>query len=209
MFSGIVSGLGQVERALEPGAAELVVTAPAGWLQPEVGESVAVNGCCLTVAELQGRRLHAQVIPETRRRTNLGRLRPGDLVNLEASLALGQRVGGHLVSGHVDGTGVVVAVEAEENATWVGLSIPSDLARYCVPRGSVALDGCSLTLVGVGEAAGGEAEIRVSLIPHTLAHTVAGRYRLGSVVNVEVDGIARLVERLLGPHRSRQASEVA
>ncbi|MGH7612073.1 MAG: riboflavin synthase [Candidatus Dormibacteria bacterium] len=201
MFSGIVEGLGVVRQAPSRSRADLVLELPEGWAQPELGESVAVNGCCLTVVEAGEGRLRAELTPETRRRTTLGRLRAGQPVNLEASLALGQRVGGHLVSGHVDATGQVAGLEREGNATWLQVEIPGELARYCVPRGSIAIDGCSLTLCEVAEdAAGARAWVRVSLIPHTCEHTVAGRYREGERVNVEVDSLARLVERLVGPH---------
>lgn len=200
MFSGIVSVVGQVESVPldRPGA--LRIAHPDGWGQLRIGDSVAVNGCCLTVVGREAALLAAEVMPETLRRTNLGRLPAGGLVNLEAALTLGAPVGGHLVSGHVDATGEVLAVEAEQSAVWVSLRVPQEVGRYCVAQGSIAIDGCSLTLVEVDDDSGGWARIRVSLIPHTVASTVAAGYRPGTVVNLEADSVAKLVERLLAPH---------
>lgn len=199
MFSGIIGALGEVVSAVAGEDRALVVSHPSGWGNFSLGDSIAVNGCCLTVVQHEADRVTVEVMPETLRRTNLGRARPGDRVNLESGLALGTPVGGHLVSGHVDGPGRVIAVEPEANAVWLTLAMAPELGRYCVAQGSIAVDGCSLTLVSVADRPEAT-EIRASLIPHTLEWTIAGEYAPGAVVNLEVDAVAKLVERLLAPH---------
>ncbi len=209
MFSGIVTALGQVASPLRPGDPTLRLAHPLAWGHLAPGDSVAVNGCCLTVVAASPEQARVDVVPETLRRTNLGLLRKGDRVNLEAALGLGEAVGGHLLSGHIDGTGRVLGLEPEGNAVWLTLELEARLGRYCVPQGAIALDGCSLTLVEVADE-GPATRLRISLIPHTLASTIAAAYRPGTVVNVEVDSLAKLVERLLEPHLARAgAGEVA
>lgn len=195
----MVSALGRVESLPRSFQGELVVTHPSGWGKLGLGDSVAVNGCCLTVVRWDQDRVALEVMPETYRRTNLGLLEPGSAVNLEAPLALGDPVGGHLVSGHVDAVGEVVGLDPEENALWLNLRVPPPVGRYCVPQGSIAVDGCSLTLVTVTDRGRDGSELRISLIPHTVKTTAAAGYRPGSVVNLEVDQLARLVERLIRP----------
>jgi riboflavin synthase len=199
MFSGIVTAVGEIESVPRDLPGALLIAHPEGWGSLQVGDSLAVNGCCLTVVRREPGRVAAEVMPETLRRTNLGALAVGDRVNLEAALELGAPVGGHLVSGHVDATGQVLAVEPEQNAVWVTLRLPGSVGRYCVPQGSIAIDGCSLTLVSV-EDHGAETRVRISLIPHTVASTVASGYAPGTVINLEADSMAKLVERLLDPH---------
>lgn len=179
-----------------------MIVHPPGWGNLAVGDSVAVNGCCLTVVRREESRIAVEVMPETMRRANLGQLEIGGLVNLEAALALGAPVGGHLVSGHIDATGEVAAVEREQNAVWLTIRVPAEVGRYCVPQGSIAIDGCSLTLVTVEDARDGSAVVAVSLISHTVQTTVAAGYRPGVVVNLEADSVAKLLERLLAPHLS-------
>lgn len=200
MFSGIVSALGRVESVPEAFQGALVIGHPRAWGNLGIGDSVAVNGCCLTVVSAETDRLAVEVMPETMRRTNLGRLGPGARVNLEVALALGAPVGGHLVSGHIDATGEVIELEEEENALWLKLRVPPEVARYCVPRGSIAVDGCSLTVVGVSDCRDGSGLLRLSLIPHTVKATLAAGYAPGVTVNLEADAVARLVERLLTAH---------
>ncbi len=201
MFSGIVSMLGTVEATAAPGMERLVISHEGGWSELRPGDSVAVNGCCLTAIDASDISVSVEVIPETLRRTTLGSLAKGQRVNLEAALQLQSAVGGHLVSGHIDSTGEVLDIRSESNAVWLRIAVPSDVGRYCVPQGSVAVDGCSLTLVSVQDLADGSAVIEVSLIPHTVAVTIAGGYRRGSLVNLEADQVAKLVERLVAPHR--------
>jgi riboflavin synthase len=188
VFTGIVEELGRVERAPRgPGGGRLVVAASLGGTAPGVGESVAVNGVCLTVVESGQGFFSADVSTETLRRTTLGELERGELVNLERPLRLSDRLGGHLVQGHVDAVGVV-----RRAAPDLVVAVEPRLTRYLVEKGSVAVDGCSLTVVEV--LADG---FRVAVIPHTAAVTTLGRRRPGEHVNVEVDVLAKYVEGLL------------
>jgi riboflavin synthase len=189
LFSGIIEDLGTV-RARTPGRIEIVPRSPFANL--EVGESVAVNGACLTVASASVDGFVADVMPETFHRTTLGELTEGGTVNLERALRLGDRVGGHMVSGHVDATGIVTALREDANARWVTIATPSDLIELVSEKGCIAVDGISLTVVDVFEAA-----FTVSLIPLTLSATVAGAWRVGTTVNLEIDLIARYVARTL------------
>ncbi len=159
------------------------------------GDSIAVNGVCLTVRETAGGGFTADVMPETARVTSLGRLRPGDPVNLERALRLGDRLGGHLVTGHVDGVGEVLGRQPLDNAFILDIAAPPQVARYLVPRGSVAVDGVSLTVVSHTEDG-----FRVSIIPHTAESTTLGRVRRGDPVNLEADLVGKYVARLLEPH---------
>ena len=188
MFTGIVEALGTVRHAGN-GRIE-VEAAMAASLRP--GDSVSVNGACLTVTSAAGQRFSADVMPETLRRTGLDTLRDGSPVNLERALAAGDRLGGHIVSGHVDGTGTVYALRDESNARLVVISAPASLLPMIATKGSVAVDGISLTVVDVEGS-----RFSVSLIPHTLRSTTAGAWVEGSVVNLEADIVARYVRRLL------------
>ncbi|HZD73643.1 MAG TPA: riboflavin synthase [Actinomycetota bacterium] len=203
MFTGIVEGLGRVlglELAADGSGARLEVDAP--WLVGGlgVGDSVAVDGCCLTVTELRGEGFAADVMAESLRRTALGRLRPGDAVNLERPLALGDRLGGHMVQGHVDGLGVVLERRplgegpGGEQSEEFRIGLDPDLGRYVVYKGSIAVNGVSLTV-----AATGPGWFAVALIPHTLAVTNLGGLQRGDEVQLEVDVLAKYVERLLEP----------
>jgi riboflavin synthase len=189
MFSGIIETLGTV-AARTPGRIEIVPRTPLTDL--EIGESIAVNGACLTVASTSGAGFWADIMPETWHRTTLGELTDGATVTLERALRLGDLVGGHLVSGHVDGTGIVTALREEANARWVTIATPDSLIELIAEKGCIAVDGISLTVVDVLEAA-----FSVSLIPLTLAATVAGAWRVATNVNLEADLIARYVARIL------------
>jgi riboflavin synthase len=190
VFSGIVEDLGTV-RARTSGRIEIAPRAP--FTSLEIGESVAVNGACLTVATVSDNGFVADVMPETWHRTTLGGLTEGSTVNVERALRFGDRVGGHMVSGHVDGTGIITAMRADSNARWATIATPGDLIELVSEKGCIAVDGISLTVVDVFEAA-----FTVSLIPVTLSATVAGAWRVGTTVNLEVDLIARYVARTLG-----------
>ena len=184
MFTGLVEELGTV-AARDGGCftfAARVVTEDA-----KVGDSIAVNGCCLTVLDVGDGCWQASAVDETLSRTNLATLAPGDRVNLERPLRVSDRLGGHLVTGHVDAVGEVVSPAPD-----LVVRLPADLLRYVVEKGSVAVDGCSLTVAGVDAD-----RFRVAVIPHTAAVTTLGRRQAGDRVNVEVDLVAKYVERLL------------
>ena len=201
MFTGIVEGTGVVAGlavAPDGGGARLEVEAPwlAGGLRP--GESMAVNGCCLTVAQATAAGFAADLVAETLRRTALGTLTPGARVNLERPLALGGRLGGHLVQGHVDGVAAVLERKRVGDGEEVRIELPPDLERYVVGKGSIAVDGVSLTVAGVGPG-----WFAVALVPHTLEVTTLGRRRPGDLVQLEVDVVAKYVERLVQPWADR------
>ena len=188
MFTGIVEERGRVETM---GSGRLVVDAHTVVRDSEVGASVSVNGVCLTVVERTDTSLRFDLSEQTLERTCLGDLRPGEPVNLERPVTLVARLGGHLVQGHVDGVGQVTRVEVDgSGGAHVSIRIPGELSRYVVERGSIAIDGVSLTIAAVDDD-----EITVALIPHTLAVTTLGLAAPGRRLNVEADVIARYVER--------------
>jgi riboflavin synthase len=201
MFTGIIEGTGTVAglAAADDGSgARLEVDAP--WLAGRLalGESVAVNGCCVTVAEATAAGFAADLHAETLRRTALGGLAAGAVVNLERPMALGGRLGGHLVQGHVDGVARVLERQPVGDGEEVRVELPPGLERYVVEKGSVAVDGVSLTVAGVGDG-----WFSVALVPHTLAVTTLGRRRPGDLVQLEVDVVAKYVERLVQPWTDR------
>jgi riboflavin synthase len=200
VFTGIVEELGEVVALEEFGdAARLIVRGPLVTAGAAVGDSIAVNGVCLTVTGASAGTFSADVMGETLSRSGLGALGAGSAVNLERPLRLGGRLGGHIVQGHVDGTGTILERRPGEHWDVMRIAVPLPLARYVVEKGSVAVDGVSLTVsaLGVG-VTGGPDWIEVSLIPETLARTTLGRKQPGETVNLEVDMIAKYVERLLG-----------
>jgi riboflavin synthase len=194
MFTGIVERMGIVAEAADAGGKRRF-TIEAGSLAAalQVGDSVAVNGVCLTAIEVAGDRFTVEAVDETLARSNLGGLRAGSAVNLERPMRADGRFDGHLVQGHVDGVGSVRSITPEGASFRVWIDVPSGLRRYLAEKGSVAVDGVSLTVSGV-DAAGCE----VVLIPHTLEVTLLGARRPGDAVNLEVDVVAKYVERLLG-----------
>ncbi|MFC1935419.1 riboflavin synthase [Chloroflexota bacterium] len=189
MFTGIVEEMG---RVMEATPTRLVIQAHVTLDGTRVADSIAVNGACLTVVDIQGDTLAVDVVPETLRRTNLGDARPGDLVNLERSLALGDRMGGHMVQGHVEATARVISLEPEGEAVNIGFHAPPEIMRYVVPKGFIAVDGISLTVVQYNPSS-----FTVTVIPYTREQTVLGSRRVGDRVNLETDVIARYVERLV------------
>ena len=193
MFTGIVTHLGKVSAARSRGGLlELEITAPEIARELHRGDSVAVNGVCLTATETSRKRFSAQVMGETLARSTLEKLRKGAAVNLELPARLSDRLGGHLVQGHVDGVVRVVRVEDGDGARRLWFQAPDDVLRYLVRKGSVALDGVSLTVVDVGRTT-----FQVALIPHTLNETTFGDLKVDSTVNVEVDVVSKYVERLM------------
>lgn len=193
MFTGLVEETGRViEVQLEERSAKLTVSAPLVHEGLKLGDSVAVNGCCLTVIGQEGNRLTFDAVPETLIRTNLGALCPGERVNLERSLQVGARLGGHFVQGHIDGVGMVLALTPDENAVVMEIGIPILLRRYFVEKGSVCVDGVSLTV-----ASALSASFTVWTIPHTRAVTTLGDRQIGDRVNLECDLLGKYIERLL------------
>lgn len=193
MFTGIVQELGTVE-SLTGDADGVHITLRAAAVAPSVGvgDSVALNGCCLTVTGVEGSLLHFDAVPETLSRTSLGQLAPGTPVNVEPALRAGEPLGGHLMQGHVDGTGVVRSVEPDGEGSRIRIDAAPELVRYCVEKGSVAVDGVSLTVASVSATS-----VEIALIPHTLVATTIGWVAVGQRVNLEVDVLAKYVERLL------------
>lgn len=194
MFTGIIQTVGTlVAQTPTGGDARLTIEAPGLDLaNTAIGDSIAVNGVCLTVTDLAGDRFSVDCSAETLRLTTVGQLAPGSRVNLEPALTLATPLGGHLVSGHVDGLAIVDARRSEARATEFWLRVPPELARYVAKKGSLAIDGVSLT---VNEVSG--TRCRLTIIPHTLEATIMGEYRPGRQVNLEVDLMARYLERLL------------
>ncbi len=199
MFTGIVEELGVVEGIEEQSdAIRLTVRGPHVTSDASLGDSIAVNGCCLTVAVRENESFTADVMRETLEKTSLGILEVGSRVNLERAVTPQSRLGGHIVQGHVDGTGSVMRREPSEHWELVEIGLPGDLARYLVPKGSITVDGISLTVVEISRGtADKDASFTVSLIPETLARTSLGFKQPGDPVNLEVDVIAKYVERLL------------
>jgi riboflavin synthase len=193
MFTGIVEELGTVAGVEDQGdAIRLTVRAATVLGDAGLGDSISVNGCCLTVATRTDDTWTADVMQETLDKTSLAGVRPGDRVNLERAVTADKRLGGHIVQGHVDGVGEVLSRTPSEHWEVVEVSLPPTLARYVVAKGSIAVDGVSLTVVDVADD-----RFTVSLIPETLARTTLGSRRPGDRVNLEVDVLAKYVERLL------------
>ena len=227
MFTGIVEELGQVvalehSAALEARSARLSVRGPVVVEGTRTGDSISVNGCCLTVSELSDGVFVADVMAETLQRTGLGALAPGSRVNLERALRPGDRMGGHIVQGHVDATGTLLARHHEERWDVLEISVPDDLMRYVAVKGSIAIDGVSLTVVdvvdsatgadganGAGESGGASSGcLTVSLIPETLRRTTLGIKRVGDPVSLEADVMSKYISRCVSWCASRDISGV-
>jgi riboflavin synthase len=205
MFTGIIEGLGTISAIHASGKGRhLTVTADFDLLQSRIGDSIAVNGACLTAVEIGGRRFVADVSPETLDRTTFGKARIGERVNLERALRLSDRLDGHLVSGHIDGVGTIDQKKNAGNAVIVVINVPESLSRYMIQKGSVAVDGISLT---INQCSTGNFE--VSIIPHTAGLTTIGVKSAGAPVNIETDMIGKYVERFLLPHRQPRTPETA
>jgi len=193
MFTGIIREIGKVERAQRIGGGlRITVHAPKSASELKVNDSVSVNGVCQTVIECNDTRFTVEAVEETLSKTTLANLRDGSLVNLELPLRLDDRIGGHLVQGHVDGIGTVASVHELLNSWLVTIDVPQEFLRYVIPVGSIAIDGVSLTIASLRQS-----QITVSLIPHTLEETTFKSLRAGSKVNLEFDLIGKYVERLV------------
>jgi riboflavin synthase len=193
MFTGIVEQIGRVESVSETDTGNRLVIEGPGLGELPIGASLSVNGVCLTAVATGPDRVSVDVVPETLRRTNLGAVHAGSEVNLERPMPANGRFDGHIVQGHVDGVGAVAAVTAEDGGVVMEVGIDEALRRYVVEKGSVTIDGVSLTVAGLTE--GG---FTVALIPHTLAVTTLGLRKEGDEVNLEMDVLAKYVERMLG-----------
>lgn len=192
MFTGLVQTLAEIaDVRSEPPGKRLCVRAPEIAATAKLGDSIAVNGCCLTVVGAENGVLSFEAGPETLKRTNLGELRSGSQVNLECSLAVGERLGGHFVTGHIDGVGAVARKDQDGEWTTMWFAFPVELGRQIASKGSIAVDGVSLTLVDVERD-----RFSVQLIPHTLAVTTLGRRAVGDRVNLETDLLAKYVQKL-------------
>jgi riboflavin synthase len=193
MFTGIVEEVGTV-ASIRKGAHSCVLTVNASKVLEDVhlGDSIATNGVCLTVTSFTPSSFSADVMHETLNRSSLGALRPGSLVNLERAMLAGGRFGGHIVSGHIDGTGTIASVNADDNAVWYRIETAPQVLRYIVEKGSIAIDGISLTVAKVDATS-----FSVSIIPHTRAQTNLAKKGPGSIVNLENDCVGKYVERLL------------
>jgi riboflavin synthase len=196
MFTGLVQGLGTV-AAVEPTAdgVRLAIATPLGRELAQ-GDSIAVNGVCLTAIEPSNGTFAADVMNESLRRSSLAEVGPGSEVNLELAMRAGDRLGGHIMQGHVDGVGTISAIAADGFARVVTVTAPAELLRYVVEKGSIAIDGVSLTVSAVDDET-----FSVSLIPETLEKTILGGAEVGKPVNLEVDVLAKYVEKLVGAHR--------
>ncbi|MAL49038.1 MULTISPECIES: riboflavin synthase [unclassified Methylophaga] len=194
MFTGIIAAVGQL-KSLESRGGDIrlhIDPAKLDLTDVKLGDSIAVNGVCLTVVEMASRSLQFDVSQETLQRTSLGQLKKGSEANLEKALAVGDRLGGHMVSGHVDGLGEVISKTASARSWQYKIKVPTELERYIAEKGSITIDGVSLTVNGVFD--GG---FDINIIPHTLEETIIKHYQTGTRVNLEVDLIARYLERLL------------
>jgi riboflavin synthase len=201
VFTGLIEEVGVVRRIDHTHhSAQIRIAADRVLDDVKLGDSIAVNGACLTVVSFAGGEFVADAVPETMRRTNLGRLQSGARVNLERALRLGDRLGGHIVSGHVDGVGVVRDITREGIATVFTIEAPADVMRYVVEKGSICVDGVSLTVMDTRETT-----FRLSIIPHTGEHTALQYARVGQWVNLECDLLAKYVEKMLA---GREAAPV-
>lgn len=198
MFTGIIEEIGTVRR-IEHGAkgARLTIQAKTVLEDTRIGDSIATNGVCLTVVSMTGDSFSADVMAESLRRSSLGTLQGGSPVNLERAMAANGRFGGHIVSGHIDGTGTIASQKREDNAVWVKIKTPAPLLRYIVEKGSIAIDGVSLTVAAVTDT-----DFSVSIIPHTGTQTILLGKKPGDPVNLECDVIGKYLEKLTAPHKT-------
>lgn len=204
MFTGIIEELGTAVSVKKGGQSSAVRIGASKVLKDiHTGDSIAVNGVCLTAVTFDGHGFWADVMNETFEKSSLKSLKPGDPVNLERAMKAGGRFGGHMVAGHVDGTGTVTSVEQDDNAVWFTVAAPAEIMRYCIGKGSIALDGISLTIANIGDE-----WFQVSVIPHTLKETVLGSKKPGDPVNLENDMIGKYVEKLMNPVKKEKSSAI-
>lgn len=194
MFTGIIEEIGKVKGIKEGEKSSVLIIEAKDVLEGTIiGDSISVNGVCLTVTELLSNSFQVDVMAETLDRSNIGQLAVNQELNLERALNLEKRLGGHIVSGHIDGTGTIQEYREDDNAVWVTIAASSDLLRYIIEKGSIAVDGISLTVAQVDESS-----FAVSIIPHTAEQTILLKKNVGDTVNIECDMIGKYVEKLLG-----------
>lgn len=210
MFTGIIEEIGTV-KSIKRGVKSITLEIAAETVMAgtRVGDSIATNGVCLTVTTLTACGYTADVMPQTMRATALGALKAGSRVNLERALTLQTRLGGHIVSGHIDGTGTVVRREQDDNALWLWIEAPANIMRYLIEKGSITIQGVSLTVAKVAESSqsNGSGQFAVSLIPHTQNATTLHAAKVGDAVNLENDVIAKYVEKLISPAQEGKGME--
>lgn len=202
MFTGIVEELGTVSNIKQSGEAmELTIHANSILSDVKLGDSIAVNGICLTVTSFTASSFTVDAMPETMKSTSLCMLKPRSKVNLERAMAANGRFGGHFVTGHIDGVGTIVSKKQHFNAIYYKIGIPNDLLRYCLQKGSVAVDGTSLTIFDIDESS-----ITISLIPHTVSESIIGEKVAGDIVNIECDMIGKYIEHFISKPAKRGSS---
>lgn len=193
MFTGLIEDIGIIQNVIKSAkSAKITILADNILKGVKLGDSISTNGVCLTVTEFTSNRFTVDVMAETMRKSNLHKLASGDKVNLERALKIGDRLGGHMVSGHIDGMGVISKYENEDNAVWVTISTSEEILKYIIYKGSIAIDGVSLTVAFVDEK-----EFRVSIIPHTKNLTTLIKKKVGDMVNLECDMISKYIEKII------------
>lgn len=200
MFTGLVEEIGKIKKIDKSGnSAKITISANKILKEVKLGDSISTNGVCLTVTKFTGNEFAVDVMPETMNRSNLGDLKTGSKVNLERAMQVGDRFGGHIVSGHIDGVGYITNLKNEDNATWISIEINAGILKYIVEKGSVAIDGISLTVAYVDEKI-----FKVSLIPLTKEETTLLSKGIGEKVNIECDVIGKYVERLMNFNKKEE-----
>jgi len=203
MFTGIIEEVGVLQEFnIGNGFGVMVIKCNNILDDTRIGDSIATNGVCLTVKEKTSNLFKAEVMGETLAKSNLGSLKVGDKLNLERALRLSDRLGGHIVSGHIDGVGKIVSVKEENNGTWFTISAPKDVLKYIIYKGSIGIDGISLTVAYVDDEV-----FKVSVIPHTLDNTILPHKKVNSVVNLECDLVGKYIEKLFGGKNANEETE--
>ena len=202
MFTGIIQDIGII-TSIKKGSKSQVMTIDTSILEDvNIGDSIAINGLCLTVTSLKNTQFSVDIMAESLRRSNLGKLQVGSKVNLEKAMAMGDRFGGHMVSGHIDDVGIISNTFVEDNATWVDIDVPEHLRKYCILKGSIAIDGISLTVSKLTSKG-----VSVSIIPHTKDQTTLLDKKVGDYVNLEMDMMIKYVEQLMKPVKDNLTEE--
>lgn len=202
MFTGIIQDVGTI-TSIKKGSKSQVMTIETSILEDvNIGDSIATNGLCLTVTSKTNQQFSVDIMAESLRRSNLGKLQVGSKVNLEKAMAMGDRFGGHMVSGHIDDVGIISHTFVEDNATWVEIDVPEHLRKYCILKGSIAIDGISLTVSKLTNKG-----VSVSIIPHTKDQTTLLNKKVGDPVNLEMDMMIKYVEKLMKPVKDNLTEE--